>query len=153
MAKKKKKTQKDLTMFTVTLQGQTYNIDTVGEVALDVSNLNDELEKQPGKYAEFAMLYVLARSHVAVCERVKKVTWAELDSQIRQEALDDGRKVTENGINQEIIMSTEYEEASVDLIVAEEQMHHLKHMCIALDQRKDMLLALNANVRKEMEGI
>ena len=119
MAKKKKKSAtKSTTTFTVTLQGKTYDIDTVKEVALDVSNLNDELEKQPGKYAEFAMLYVLARSHLAVCKRVKEVTWAEMDSQIRQEALDDGRKITENGINQEITMSTEYEEASVDYMVA-----------------------------------
>jgi len=141
------------TNFTVVLSGGKYHVDVQKETAIVVSDMNDELEKQPGKYAEFGSLYVLAKSHVAICKRVKEVTWAELDSDIRQRAIDAGNKTTENAINQEITMRVEYDSACEEYRIAEEQMNRLKHMCIALDQRREMLLALNANIRKEMEGI
>lgn len=139
--------------FTVILPGGTYLVDVMKEASIDVTDMNEELEKQPGKYAHFGSLYVLARSHLADAKRLKEVTYAELDSKIRQQARDAGNKITENAINQEITMSVEYDEACVDYVNAEEQMNRLKHMCIALDQRREMLLALNANIRKEMEGI
>ncbi len=139
--------------FDVVLPEGTYHVDVEEETSIDISSMNDELEKQPGKYAEFGMLYVLARGHFADAKRLKEVTYAELDAKIRQEARDAGTKITENAINQEIVMRVEYDEACTEFTDAETQMNRLKHMCIALDQRREMLLALNANIRKEMEGI
>lgn len=157
MVKKKKKKLKasrgSVTEFTVTLQGFTYDIDSVKEVSIDVSCINDELENQPGKYAEFSTLYVVAKSHLAICKRVKDVVYATMDTRLREKAALHGKKVTENSINREIMMSDEYDTACVDYILAEEQMDRLRKLCSSLDQRKDMLLALNANFRKEMEGV
>jgi len=123
----------------------------MGEVVIDLNDINGELIGQPAKYAKFSSLYVMARSKAETCKLICKTVRAALDRKIREKHATRGTKITESGLSNMIDVHKEYVGVCEDRIQADEECGRLQEMCRSLDQRKDMLLALNANLRTEME--
>jgi len=116
---------------------------------IEVVNLNRELQDQPNLVAWFGVVLAEAVSIQ------KEVEW-ELDKAFARLHLAEKAKgqkgVTETEIRSRIHSDPEYQQKVEDLMKITKQVDILKKIMVALDHKRDMLVQLSANTRKEYGG-
>jgi len=118
-------------------EGKTYDGDITKELQIDLSNLNEELAKQPAKFAWWGVVHAVAKDLVDTEE-------GKLDSEIRKSAEASGEKITETKIKNLINVNEKYRELKNQERIA-------RVIKEAFAQRKDMLISLAANLREEFD--
>ena len=139
----------DIPIIRVRLNKTDYVIEMNLLLQIDQDDLNEELVRQPGKYAWVAFLYELA-SHVRnQKEHNVKRMYAHSDDTYRR-CLEG--KISENRVAQAIEKDEDYIDAVDDYLEWKMKCGLLGKACRAMEHRRDSLLALNVNLRKEWEG-
>lgn len=124
-------------------KSREYEIDLGAALAVDDADLGTELMKQPYKYAWFAALYEMAKGYRARLRKELKDYAAKLDPILREP------KMTEAQLKAAIQRERKYSELEDKFLRAEEQCGILQKAVRSFEQRKDCIMALNANLRKE----
>ena len=120
-----------------------YDIDLGQSLAVDDADLATELMRQPYKYAWFAALYEMAKGYRARLQKELKDYAAELDPIMREP------KMTETQVKSAIQRNPDYSKLETKVLQAEEQCGILGKAVRSFEQRKDCIMALNANQREE----
>lgn len=129
---------------------EVYLIDLAEQLAIDRSDLDDELLTQPSKYAWFAVLTELARELEAKRKRELDKTEAELYFTLRKKANQlEGKRPSDAYIKNQVILTKDHERAYQRYAMARKQHALLQSAKIALQQRFDVLRSFSANQREE----
>jgi len=153
------KTRPDVLQIRVELGGKVFEGDLQAEARVDPDpvGLNQALAEQPGRFAWWATLEVLARSLVEELERDRATKHAELYSfyEASLSATDtDGKraKPTVDKIKSEILKHADYRQLQGRLAAATEQHGLLTVARQTMQMRKDVLLAVASNLRAERDA-
>lgn len=137
------------------------------DLAIDYSDINQSFIDQPAKFAWWATVCAQARAiyehSKEQVERyedfIKQQLIGELDAKMRTKIELDGGKVTESKVEKAIYASDEYKAAIEQLndmrdsmLKAQENYSILYAARQAMDQRKDMLISLGAQLRQEVNN-
>ena len=131
-------------------------------VRVDMNNLNGELARQPGLVSWFGVVQVEAvdevealKNKVSALKEDQDSLYADLDLLMRQESAG-GKKPTEAEIKSMVTANDKYkaktkeiQDKREELRVASGVLGQLKAVLIALEHKRDMLVQLSANHRKE----
>ena len=122
------------------------------DIKIDDLDLDVAFREQASLYAHYAVLYRDAQ-RVAGAKKINlDVTRSEIDKSIRDAAATAGTKLTQAQIDAEIDRDKRYIQARLASIDASASEKLLANTLEAFGQRKDMLVQLGAQHRKEMEG-
>ena len=137
------------------------------DLAIDEGNINEAFINQPALYAWWATVAAQARAisdHSKLdVERqedyIKKTLMGELDTKVRQELDMNGEKITESKVEKAIYASEEYKAANEELFALKEKYLNDSETAITLEiardsmnQRKDALISLGAQLRNESDN-
>lgn len=139
-------------------------MDLAEDLKVDSANINQAFCDQPAKYAWWATVATQAK---ALADRkkmeverkedyIRKTLIGELDVEVRQELEMNGEKVTETKVTNAIYCHDRYKEEVAELyelkseyLKLTEQLATLEVAKEAMNQRKDMLISLGAQLRQE----
>jgi len=145
---------------------------------LDIETLNKDTTIEEGKtdrafheqaatFAYYASIAFKAQRQAAAKKMVMKITEARLDHQLREAAISEAAsdadgaegklkggkgKLTERQIEQAIARDSAYVAAQIAYNDAVAVANLCNNALEALQQRRDMLIQIGANVREEMKG-
>lgn len=137
------------------------------DLFIDEDNINESFINQPALYAWWATVAAQARAiadHTKLDverqeEYIKKTLMGELDTKVRQELDMNGEKITESKVTNAIYASDEYKEATEELFTLKEKYLNDSETAItleiardAMNQRKDALISLGAQLRNESDN-
>lgn len=157
---------RDLSILNIEVKLRTgvYQGDLAEDLKINIDNLSESYIDQPGKYAWWASLAAQAR---AIADKIKaevdnkedyvrKSLRGELDAKVRKGLELDGEKITETKVENAIYSHPAYREGMEELqdlrikyAQANENAVLLESARAALDQRKDMLISLGAQLRSD----
>ena len=139
-------------------------MDLCEDLKIDSFNISEDFCEQPAKYAYWATVAAQAKSLVdhkkSEVERLedylKKTLVGELDSVVRQELDMNGEKITESKVTNGIYIHPKYKETQKKLYALKDELLELQKQSDmlnvakdAMNQRKDMLISLGAQLRLE----
>lgn len=151
----------------VKINNQEINLDLSQDMIIDVNNINQSYIDQPSKYAYWATLSALARSKANKLKQkldkeqdyLKTTLTGTLDAKVRNQLELDGEKITESKVTNAIYTNPEYiaykgkiDDLNVQYLEADEQARLLEVGRATLDQRKEMLISLGAQLRSDWDG-
>lgn len=143
------KRKRELLKFNVQLDDRrSFVVDLLKELTIDQSDVNTELATQAARYSWIGVLYELSKSMRDRLEHEVQCVYAELDDLYRVAAIG---KITENTIKQSILSDRRYRDAMDIYLNVKEQTGLLFRACVSIEMKKDLLMALNANLRAERE--
>ena len=134
------------------------------DLKIDVHDINKEFCEQPALYAYWATVATQAKSlyekkKLEVEKKedyIRKTLVGTLDVTVRHELEMNGEKITEQKVLNGIYSSTEYRDEMSNLYELKEELLELQSQLSVLDiaresmnQRKDMLISLGAQLRQE----
>lgn len=140
------------------------NVDLGEDLHIDMYNINDAFLTQPAKYAWWATCYVQAK---ALADRkkleveqyeeyMKKTLVGELDQKVRLYMAECGEKITESKVTSAIYCHEDYKNAQEtyfelkhELVNLQKQANVLEIAKESMNQRKDALISLGAQLRQE----
>lgn len=140
------------------------NINLADDLFIDPANINEAFCEQPAKFAWWATVAAQAKalldhkkSEVERWEeQLKKTLIGELDAEVRMTLEMNGEKVTETKVTNGIYAHPKYKEAQEKLYTLKDELLELQQKFVVLDiakesmnQRKDMLISLGAQLRLE----
>lgn len=158
--------ERDMSILTLEVKTRTaVNQLNLGEdLRIDPMNLSTDFCEQPAKFAYWATVAAQARALVdrarlkvdQMEENIKKSLMGELDAEVRQTMELDGVKITEAKVQSNIYTHPKYIAAMEELQVARAELVELQEQSTMMDvakdamnQRKDMLISLGAQIRAE----
>lgn len=158
--------ERDTSMLTINVKTKTAEntVDLVDDLKIDSANINEAFCEQPAKFAWWATVAVQAKALVdhkkAEIERqedyLKKTLVGELDAEARADLELNGEKITESKVTNGIYVHPKYLEEQQKLYNLKDELLDLTSQWTTLDiakeamnQRKDMLISLGANMRAE----
>lgn len=122
------------------------------ELRINKHDLSSEMESQPSKYIYWAFLQDKASSLLEGAELERDRIYASLYEPKRQALVASGTaKPTKDQINSAILADTDYTGAEDKVKELSEQFNNMKYIVKAFEQRKDMLIQLGSDARKERE--
>lgn len=139
-------------------------LDLYEDLRISPENLNTDFCEQPAKYAYWATVAAQARAlvdskkaDVERCEDyLKKTLVGELDTEVRRDLEMEGEKVTEAKVTNGIYVHEKYRAEQQKLYDLKDELLKLQSELAVLDiareamnQRKDMLISLGAQMRQE----
>ena len=142
-------------------------MDLSEDMVINVANINESYLDQPSKYAWWATLATLARSKANMLKRqidketdyIKTTLMGSLDGKVRKELELNGEKVTEGRVQNAIYADPEYlshksklADLQADFDEADEQARLLEVGRETMNQRKEMLISLGAQLRTDFDG-
>ena len=122
------------------------------DVSIRSSELNSCFVEQSSLFVHYARLSAEAAAQVSAKKLTVETIRAKIDKAIRETAVKDGRKITENAIDQEIALDTTYLKAKMEVIEAEAEEAGVRAIVEGMRHRKDMLIQLGADAREELKG-
>lgn len=152
---------------TVLYQGKPTEINLGADLLIDPDAINENFIDQPAKFAWWGVMCNYARQRVdrlkhdltAKQEYQSKTLRAILDRQVREELEAMGEKVTESKVEMGVYASQEYQASQQaivklreELLEADHEYNMLQTAVAAMNQRKDMLISLGANMRAEWDN-
>lgn len=144
---------------TVQLGGHTYTEDLEAQagLSLDPESLNRALAEQPGRFAWWATLEVLARTQRDEYENQLEVLEAALfgkyQEQLNEIAKSDGKKTpTLDAIKAQVTLDIEHQTLKTKLIASERDYGLTQAGRKTMEQKRESMITLAANLRAEMEG-
>ena len=129
--------------------GEDHVIDMDTILPIDDTNLNQELVDQPGKYARVSFIHALAKKVSDHKDRMVKQVYAERYIHYKKNL---PKRPTEALVNHTVQTDKKYIKAAKSAVEWRAITRLLLRACMTLEQRKDLLLALNVNLRKEWDG-
>ena len=144
---KKISEQTDILNIKLKLGGKTYQSKLYKELSIG-SNINEDIIKQPGTFAWYAVLMSLAKKFFDEKKSEKKQTYAKLDKFYRGE---EGRldRITDKSVDQAIERDKKYIASCQEVIEAEFNYNLMYSAVESFKQKKDMLVTLASNMRAE----
>lgn len=151
----------------VKINDTNVSLDLSQDMLIDVSDINKSYLDQPSKYAYWATLAALARSKANKMKQqldkeqdyLKTTLTGTLDAKVRNQLELDGEKITESKVTNAIYTNPEYiayktriDEMTKAYLDADEQARLLEVGRATLDQRKEMLISLGAQLRSDFDG-
>lgn len=152
----------------IDLGGKQYHQDLTDDLRINSDDINQSYIDQPSKYAWWAVLAAQARGRADKLknaadkqdEFIRKVLTGKLDELVRQDLEMNGEKVTEGKVSNGICKHSDY-------IAALEDYHNLKDQYVqanedasileaardSLNQRKEMLISLGAQLRVDLSNV
>ncbi|MNW28086.1 hypothetical protein D3C74_48980 [compost metagenome] len=140
----------DVTIKTKNGQSVEYNVGE--ELKADIADLNEAFLTQPGKFAWWSTLAENAKHQRDSLEATLDKQEAEADYKVRLSLELEGVKVTEAAVKQGIKKDEEYLDALKRYNAAKKTAGILSQVVKAFEQRKEMLISLGANLRKENDN-
>ena len=152
---------------TVEMSGKTYVQDLNEDLRINADDINESYIDQPSKFAWWAVLAAQARAKADRIksaiekqdEYIRKILTGELDAAVRKSLELDGEKVTEGKVTNGIYKNDRYIEEMTKLHnLRDEYVEANEDACIleaakdAMNQRKDMLISLGAQMRTDMSN-
>ena len=152
----------------VKLNSEIVSLDLSQDMVINVADINESYVDQPARYAYWATLSTLARSKANKLKQqidkeqdyIRTTLTGSLDSKVRQQLELDGEKVTETKVSNAIYVHptfiahksklSELQEAYNE---ADEQARLLEVGKETMNQRKEMLISLGAQLRTDYDGV
>lgn len=146
----------------------TTSMNLAEDLVIDEYNLNEAFMNQPALFAWWATVAAQARAiadkaKLAVEEQedyLKKRLIGELDTEVRQQLEMDGEKITETKVTNGIYCHERYVEESKKLYELKEKYLECNANAVtleigrdAMNQRKDTLISLGANMRNDINNL
>lgn len=143
-------------------------VDLAEDLRIDSANINEAFCEQPAKYAWWATVAAQAKALVdrkklevdRKDDYIRKTLIGELDVEVRQELEMNGEKVTETKVTNNIYCHPRYKEETDELYELKSELNTLQQNLTTLEiakesmnQRKDMLISLGAQLRQEGSNI
>ena len=161
---------KDTTILelTVNTKSGAYDLDLAEDLKINKTDLSESYMDQPAKFAWYAVLAAQARAQADALKNkieqkedyIRKILRGKLDAEVRKQLELDGEKVTEGKVENGINCHPKYAEALEELhelrdkyVEVNENASILETAKEALNQRKDMLISLGAQMRADMSNI
>ena len=153
---------------TVNTKSGMYDLDLAEDLRINKTDLSESYMDQPAKFAWYAVLAAQARAQADDLKNkieqkedyIKKILRGKLDAEVRKQLELDGERVTEGKVENGINCHPKYVEALEELhrlrddyVEANENASILETAKEALNQRKDMLISLGAQMRADMSNI
>jgi len=135
---------------TVSVPGHAPVDITVALGALDTDNLVGEARTVGAHAVYFGVLYAEAMANQRRAKLRVEVTKATLGRRIRREAVRDSAKTTERSIEEDVLLSPEYQTAEHAHIDAEETADILRSVSYTAEQKHRTITALMAQVNREL---
>lgn len=130
------------------------NLNEIAEnIEINETNLSEELSKQSAFYLQIASAYVNSEADHLQAKEDYEVTYANLDSTIRQQFAEANTKVTEKVVESSIKQTDEYKEARDKVTKAKIKAELLKAHKESWWMRKDCLIQLCIKQRAEFEQV
>jgi hypothetical protein len=130
------------------------NLNEIAEnIEINETNLSEELSKQSAFYLQIASAYVNSEADHLQAKEDHEVTYANLDSTIRQQFAEANTKVTEKVVESSIKQTDEYKEARDKVTKAKIKAELLKAHKESWWMRKDCLIQLCIKQRAEFEQV
>lgn len=148
----------------VKTQSSTHQVNLGDDLLIEPEHLNDAFIEQPAKFAYWATVALQAKSLVDKKklevdkqeDYLKKNLIGELDGEVRKEMELNGEKITEAKVTNGIYTHERYQEEQAKYYQLKEELLELQNKFAVLDmakesmnQRKDMLISLGAQLRME----
>lgn len=133
------------------ITGEYQIIDLVEELEVNENRLQEHMEHQAAKYAQWSSYMVVAERAVRAAKDNLDVVIAQADYNIRTQANTTGSKPTVKTVENMINLDPTVIDAKDKLSEMLGYESAIKYVLKALDQRKDMLVNLSAQRRKQME--
>ncbi len=139
-------------------------INLAKDLVIDTININEAFCEQPAKFAWWATVAMQAKSLVdhkkleleKMEDYLKKTLVGELDSEVRTSLEMNGEKVTESKVTNGIYIHDKYKATQERIYKLKDELLELQKKFAVLDiakesmnQRKDMLISLGAQLRLE----
>lgn len=158
--------KRDMSILEVLVKTRTSEnqVNLAEDLAIDYVNINEAFCEQPAKFAWWATVASQAKALVdakkAELERaedyLKKTLVGELDAEVRMTLEMNGEKVTETKVTNGIYIHPKYKESQEKYYTLKGELLELQQKMAILDiaresmnQRKDMLISLGAQLRQE----
>lgn len=158
--------EKDMGILEITVKTRSSEntVDLAADLAIDTMDINRAFCEQPAKYAWWATVAAQAKALVErkkmevekLDDYLKKTLVGELDSEVRMTLETNGEKITETKVTNGIFAHPKYKSAQQNLYALKEELLELQQKYAVLDiardsmnQRKDMLISLGAQLRQE----
>ncbi|OAB55681.1 hypothetical protein AY600_02055 [Phormidium willei BDU 130791] len=122
------------------------------DLAFSDTDLSGTMMTQASMYAHYASLSAKAQKQVDSLKLVLEARSAKLDQTIRDAAAENGEKITEKRIENEIAGNTTIIGLKKKLNEARAIADLAKNACEAFKQRRDMLVQIGVTMREEMKG-
>jgi hypothetical protein len=126
--------------------------DLLKELRIDRANLSRALIRQPSLYAWWSSLYSEVAKNTAELAAKLEVAEAKKAIKLTKKFREEKRKHTVSDIKHYVSISTKIKELRRELRVWQNSERILKHAVKSFEQRKDVLMALNANLRAERKS-
>lgn len=133
------------------ITGEYITYDLVEELATNENTLQEDMEQQAAKYAQWSSYLVVAERAVRAAKDNLDVVLAQSENSIRAQYSSTGVKATASQITANVNVDPTVVEAKNKLTEMLGYESALKYILKALDHRKDMLVNLSAQRRKAME--
>lgn len=122
------------------------------DVSINIADLDNAMIEHPSLYVHYAFKTVEARRIYDRCKNTLEIIEATLSSIYRTELTKDGGKTTEAQIANAAKLDPRYKTANEGLIKAQAMWRFSEIAESAFVQRKDLILELARDRRKEREG-
>lgn len=122
------------------------------DVSINISDLDNEMIEHPSLYVHYAFKTVEKRRIFDRCKNTLEIIEATLSSIYRADLTKDGAKTTEAQITTAAKLDPRYKKANEALIAAQAEWRFSEIAESAFVQRKDLILELARDRRKEREG-
>ncbi len=122
----------------------------IQSVKLGDFNLDDLIRDYPSRKARFALALERMRSKLAELKLKQKETYYKLYRKYRQDAIEKGLKITEEGVKSLIFTDEEYIKVCKEVLEAEEKVGILQACKEALEDQGRMLFLLYDNPERKL---
>jgi hypothetical protein len=119
-------------------------------VNINANDLNNELANQPAVVSWFGAVLAEAIATYEELKDRKERVYAELYLKYKEKDEKMGVKSTEARLNSLILTDSDYEKVQVQFNEMRKQVNVLKSISNSLEHRRDMLIQLSANIRREL---
>jgi len=147
---------KDLNSFNATIDVKVGDLKWSGKlqdvVRINIVDLNGDLSDQPSVVSWFGVILAEAIASYESMKDQKERLYAQLYLKYREQDEKAGVKSTEARLNSMIITDKDYIVIQDRHSDVRRQMNILKSISTSLDHRRDMLIQLSANIRREHDA-
>jgi hypothetical protein len=134
----------------ITPNGKTWKVNFYDEVTIDDRNIDTELADHPAKFALWATMHSDAKDAIAFI----KLKMDRLEGDLFEEYKHGGegeKKPTDKEVAARISQNRKYRELEDDKLKWEKVVDRLQSARDAMTHRRDMLVALATNIRRQMD--
>lgn len=133
-----------------------FQLPTAEQISDDVSfteaSLDDDMVRQPALVAHYGILVSELQFNMDMKKQVLEVTSSKVAREMRDEAAENGNKITEASINSKLPTDPRVMKAQKALSRAKADYEAGKVTLEALRHKKDMMIQIGVNRRSELEN-